>query len=115
MFRLKSISLQLRFLLLGLTLLSVLSLDKREVAIYLEKPATEHTFKASPKQVVLKEKVSFEAVTSFLVLPEAILPATFHFDFSTATVSETAFSYVIPAVTPIFKRLLATAISPNAP
>jgi hypothetical protein len=115
MFCLKSISLQLRFLLLGLTLLSVLSLDKREVAIYLEKPATEQTFKASAKQLVVKEKVSFEAVASYLVLPAAILPEAFHFNFPTARVPFTAFSYAVPVVVPLCKRLLATAISPNAP
>ena len=75
--RLKAISLQIRFLLLGLSLLSVLSLDKREVAIYLEKPAKEQTVKASPDQLIIKEKVSFEAVTSFIVLPDAIFPDLF--------------------------------------
>ena len=115
MFRLKSISLQLRLFLLGLSLLSVLSLDKREVAIYLEKPASEQTVKVSAEQYVLKEKVSFEAVTSILVLPEAILPDLFNFNFPAAPFQKTVFSYTVSAVAPLFKRLLISAISPNAP
>ena len=115
MFRLKSISLQLRFLLLGLTLLSVLSLDKREVAIYREKPATENRFKAAAEQCVVKEKVSFEAVTSFIVLPEAIFPDLISFDFTPLPATKQFFTFAVPVVTPLFKRLLATSISPNAP
>ena len=115
MFRLKTISLQLRLFLLGLSLLSVLSLDKRELAIYLEKPASEQTVKVSAKQYILKEKVSFEAVTSFLVLPAAILPDLFNFNFPTAHFQQTVFSYAVSAVTPLFQRLLISAISPNAP
>lgn len=113
--RLKSISLQLRFLLLGLTLLSVLSLDKREVAIYLQKPVSEQTLKASEKQLVVKEKVSFEAVASYLVLPEAVLPEAINFCFPTVRVPLAAVSYAVPVVVPLCRRLLATAISPNAP
>lgn len=115
MFRLKTISLQLRFFLLGLTLLSVLSLDKREVAIYLEKPASEQTVKASAKQLVIKEKVSFEAVASHLILPDAILPQTFSFDFPTVCVPDKVVFSVSAVVIPLFQRLLSTAISPNAP
>ncbi len=113
--RLKYISLQIRFLLLGLTLLSVLSLDKREVAIYLEKPATAKTFKAAPEQCVVKEKVSFEAVTSFIVLPEAIIPSLISFDFTPLPAAKQFFTFAVPVLTPLFKRLLATSISPNAP
>ncbi|HSI91333.1 MAG TPA: hypothetical protein VK927_09470 [Adhaeribacter sp.] len=113
---LKSISLQLRFLLLGLTLLSVLSLDKREVAIYLEKPATEQTaLKAAPDQCIVKEKVSFEAVTSFIVLPEAIFPDLISFGFSPAPSPARFVAAAAPVVTPLFQRLLASSISPNAP
>ena len=113
--RFKNISLQLRFLLLGLTLLSVLSLDKREVAIYLEKPVTEQRFKAAPEQCVVKEKVSFEAVTSFIVLPEAIFPDLISFDFTPAVAAPQFVSFAVPVVIPLFQRLLATSISPNAP
>ncbi len=113
--RLKSISLQLRFLLLGLTLLSVLSLDKREVAIYLGEPATEQTIKSSAKQFVIKEKVSFEAVTSFIVLPEAIFPDLFSFDFSIAPAPKQFVAFAVPVVSSTYQRLLATSISPNAP
>lgn len=115
MFRLKSISLQLRFLLLGLSLLSVLSLDKREIAVYLEKPAAEQTVKVSGKQCIVKEKVSFEAVASSFVLPAAILPDFFSFDFPTVQIPATVFSYIRPGFAPLFKRLLISAISPNAP
>lgn len=113
--RLKAISLQLRFLLLGLTLLSVLSLDKREVAIYLKKPAQEKTIKAAPDQLVIKEKVSFEAVTSFIVLPDAIFPDFFSFDFAITPATPAFATFAVPVLTPLFKRLLATSISPNAP
>ena len=113
--RLKAISLQLRFLLLGLSLLSVLSLDKREVAIYLQDPITEQTFKASEEQCVVKEKVSFEAVTSFIVLPEAIFPDLFSFDFSLAPAAKQFVSFAVPVVGTSFQRLLVTSISPNAP
>jgi len=113
--RFKNISLQLRLFLLGLSLLSVLSLDKREVAIYLEKPVAEQAFKASPEQYVLKEKVSFEAVTSFIVLPEAIFPELFSFQFNPAVASGQFLAFVVPVVSPLFQRLLATSISPNAP
>jgi len=113
--RLKAISLQLRFLLLGLSLLSVLSLDKREVAIYLEKPTQEQTLKASSDQLVIKEKVSFEAVTSFIVLPEAIFPDLFSFDFSIAPAGRQFVSFAVPVVKTSFQRLLVTSISPNAP
>lgn len=113
--RLKAISLQLRFLFIGLTLLSVLSLDKREVAICLEKPATEQTLKVNPRQFVIKEKVSFEAVTSFIVLPEAIFPDFFSFDFAITPPARQFVSFAVPVVTPLFKRLLVTSISPNAP
>ena len=113
--RLKAISLQLRFLLLGLSLLSVLSLDKREVAIYLEKPAQEQTVKASADQFVIKEKVSFEAVTSFIVIPEAIFPELFSFDFSLAPATEQFVSFAVPVIKTSFQRLLVTSISPNAP
>ena len=87
MFRLKSISLQFRLFLVGISLLSVLFLDKREVAICLQKPAAEQTVKASAKQLVIKEKVSFEAVTSYLVLPAAILPDFQSFHFSAPAVA----------------------------
>ncbi|KAA9333667.1 hypothetical protein [Adhaeribacter soli] len=113
--RLKSISLQLRFLLLGLTLLSVLSLDKREVAIRLKKPLTEHTLKASEKQLVVKEKVSFEAVASYLVLPAAILPEALYFNAPFIQAPVSTVSYAVPVVIPLCQRLLAMAISPNAP
>lgn len=113
--RLKAISLQIRFLLLGLSLLSVLSLDKREVAIYLEEPLTEQTIKASAKQCVVKEKVSFEAVTSYLVLPEAIFPDLFSFDFSLAPATSPFVAFAVPVVGTSFQRLLVTSISPNAP
>jgi hypothetical protein len=113
--RLKSISLQLRFLLLGLTLLSVLSLDKREVAIRLQKPLTEQTFKASEKQVVVKEKVSFEAVASYLVLPAAVLPEAIHFNTSFIQAPVSTVSYAVPVIIPLCRQLLASAISPNAP
>src|SRR6478735_6331035 len=102
--RLKSISLQLRLFLLGLTLLSVLSLDKREVAIYLKKPAKEQTFKASADKLVIKEKVSFEAVTSFIALPEAIFPDLFTFDFAIVPVAPKFCAFALPVLTPIIKR-----------
>ena len=113
--RLKAISLQLRFLLLGLSLLSVLSLDKREVAISLEKPAKEHTVKASPDQFVIKEKVSFEAVTSLIVLPEAIFPDFFSFDFAIAPAVKQFITFAVPVVRTSFERFLVASISPNAP
>ena len=113
--RLKAISLQIRFLLLGLSLLSVLSLDKREVAIYLEKPAKEQTVKASPDQLIIKEKVSFEAVTSFIVLPDAIFPDLISFDFSLAPSARQFITFAVPVASTSFQRLLATSISPNAP
>ena len=113
--RLKAISLQLRFLFIGLTLLSVLSLDKREVAICLEKPATEQTVKADSRQFVIKEKVSFEAVTSFIVIPEAIFPDFFSFDFTLAPAASHFVAFAVPVVFTNYQRLLATSISPNAP
>ena len=113
--RLKAISLQLRFLFIGLTLLSVLSLDKREVAICLEKPNTEHTVKADSRQFVIKEKVSFEAVTSFIVIPEAIFPDFFSFDFTFTPAPKQFVSFAVPEVSTNYQRLLATSISPNAP
>ena len=113
--RLKAISLQIRFLLLGLSLLSVLSLDKREVAVYFEEPATEQAFKASSKQCVVKEKVSFEAVTSFIVLPDAIFPDLISFDFSLAPAARQFITFAVPVASTSFQRLLATSISPNAP
>lgn len=113
--RLKAISLQLRFLFIGLTLLSVLSLDKREVAIYLEKPTSEQTLKVNSRQFVIKEKVSFEAVTSFIVLPEAIFPDFFSFDFTLTPAPKQFVAFVVPEVYTNYQRLLATSISPNAP
>ena len=113
--RLKAISLQIRFLLLGLSLLSVLSLDKREVAIYLEKPAKEQTVKAITDQLIIKEKVSFEAVTSFIVLPDAIFPDLISFDFSLAPAARQFITFAVPVASTSFQRLLATSISPNAP
>jgi hypothetical protein len=112
---LKAISLQLRFLFIGLTLLSVLSLDKREVAICLEKPATEQTVKSEARQFILKEKVSFEAVTSFIVLPEAIFPDFFSFNFTPAPAPKQFIAFAVPVVSATYQRLLATSISPNAP
>ena len=113
--RLKAISLQLRFLFIGLTLLSVLSLDKREVAICLEKPTQEHAVKASADQFVIKEKVSFEAVTSFIVLPDAIFPDLFSFDFSVAPAPKQFITFAVPVIKTSFQRFLVTSISPNAP
>ncbi len=116
MFRLKSISLQFRLFLVGISLLSVLFLDKREVAISLQKPVAEHTVKAATKQLVIKEKVSFEAVASYVALPAAILPdlQTFHFA-APAVVAAKIRTLIVPVAAPLFRRLLVTAISPNAP
>jgi hypothetical protein len=115
MFRLKSISLQFRLFLVGVSLLSVLFLNKREVAISLEKPVPEQTLKAGSRQLVIKEKVSFEAVPSCVVLPQALIPEFFSFEFPAIQVPVALQSAVVPVVVPLFQRLLFTAISPNAP
>jgi hypothetical protein len=49
------------------------------------------------------------------VLPEAIFPDLISFDFTPLPATKQFFTFAVPVVTPLFKRLLATSISPNAP
>ena len=112
---LKNISFHLRFLLLAVSLLSVLSLDKREVAVYLPQQTENQAVKTSGKQCIVKEKVSFEAVTSFIVIPDAILPDIFSFTAAVFTPAAPILNNAPSAVPALFTRLLQTAISPNAP
>lgn len=67
----RTISQQIRFLFTAVTLLCVLLLNNQEITTYY--PASKvntqvHTAAADKDQTVVKQKVSFEATTSYLVL-----------------------------------------------
>jgi hypothetical protein len=109
-----------RLFLTAVTLLFVVGLNNREVTTFATAPvkSTEHQVNkaAAEQHGTVKQKISFEATYAGIVLPPAtILPALF------AVVFTGPLSFSLPAYTPtslatgIFRRLLTTAISPNAP
>lgn len=110
----------LRLFFTAITLLFVVGLNNREVttfAIVPAKSASEQVNKAAADQHgTVKQKVSFEATYAGIVLPPAtILPAVWEAVFTGPL------RFSLPTYTPaslstgIFRRLLSTAISPNAP
>ena len=111
---------QLRLLLTAITLLFVVGLNNREVTTFATtpaKPTEQQVNKAAADQHgTVKQKVSFEATYAGIVLPpatilpwawQAVLPEPLH-------VSLPPYLSSSPAIV-IFRFLLSTAISPNAP
>lgn len=110
----------LRLLFTAITLLFVVGLNNREVTTFAASPAqpTEQQVNkaAADQHGTVKQKVSFEATYAVVVLPPAtILPSVWQ------VVLGVPVRFSLPSYKPgilvpvIFRFLLATAISPNAP
>ncbi|WP_034256532.1 hypothetical protein [Adhaeribacter aquaticus] len=113
-----NISKNLRLLFTAITLLFVVGLNNREVTTYTKSEATSgHQINKSAADThgTLKQKVSLEATTSYIVLQLAFFTDFIYYHF-TPPVNTFDSSYnLISTVTGFFSLLLATVIQPNAP
>jgi hypothetical protein len=109
-----------RLLFTAITLLLVVGLNNREVAAFVSAPVNNTEQKvnkaAADQHGTVKQKISFEATHAGIVLPPAVLLTAF-----SQIIISPVFRLNLPAYfagsQPIFffRRLLSTAISPNAP
>ena len=111
---------QFRVVFTALTLLCALFLNYQEVSTFAAaKPAptkNEQVNKTEKKpDFTLKQKISFEAVTSFILLPAPLAAVLTDFNFTFIPARTVAVLPVIAAGLPYISRLLGTAIQPNAP
>ena len=111
---------QFRVVFTAATLLCALFLNYQEVNLFAAaKPAkakTEQLTKTEKKpDLTIKQKISFEAVTSFILLPAPLAAVLPNFQFHFIPVTTEAVLPVISAGLPYISRLLGTALQPNAP
>ncbi len=116
----RTISHPFRFLVTAVTLLCVLLLNHQEITTYRPAPVklpgtNTQLHKSAQKQAVVKQKVSFEATTSYLLMPLAQftdwLPPVFSRQFSLTPVTAPKTRQGIF----LFAMLCASTIVPNAP
>jgi hypothetical protein len=118
----RNITQQIRFLFTAVTLLCVLLLNNQEITTY--RPATpqpvskagNHLKQSTKKEkTVVKQKVTFEATTSYFVLPLVYFTQWLHPEFY-VPVSETPALLLQPRYfVYFFKILFGFIIIPNAP
>jgi len=114
-----NIAKNLRLLLTAITLLLVVGLNNREVTTYaVSDTATSHQLNKSAAEHngTVKQKVTLEATSSYLILPLAALPAILpRLDFPQPLLAIKVFYPAAVAVAGFFKIFLSAAIQPNAP
>ena len=118
----RNITQQIRFLFTAVTLLCVLLLNNQEITTYnlaTPKPVShsESHLKQSTKKekTVAKQKVSFEATTSYFVLPLVHFTQWLHSEFYVPAAELPALLLQPRYFTYIFKVLFGFIIIPNAP
>ena len=115
-----NIARQLRVVLTAITLLLMVGLNNREVTTYGAAPASETgqqvNKSAADRNGTVKQKVSFEATSSYLVLQlAAAIPHFLNFSFSKPLFLHVAPLYPGGIVLGYFKTLLSATIQANAP
>ena len=111
---------QFRVVFTAATLLCALFLNYQEVTTFAAArpaPAQTEQVNKTKKQpdLTLKQKISFEAVTSLVLLPAPLAAILSDFTFSFIPARAVAALPVITAGLPYICRLLGTALQPNAP
>ena len=107
-----------RLIFTAITLLFVVGLNNREVTTYAAPKAktTQHVNNtAAQTHGILKQKVSLEATTSYVILQLAICADFIRYTFTNPICKVNTSYTLISAVTGFFSVLLATTIQPNAP
>ena len=119
MFLPANIAQHFKVVFLAITLLCVVSLNNREVNTYVpaakSQTAEQVNKSAADRHGSFKQKVSFEATPSYVILQLATCPEVLRVVFATAIVP--IMSAPAPAGTlyTFFSRFLASVIQPNAP
>lgn len=118
----RNITQQIRFLFTAVTLLCVLLLNNQEITTYnlaTPHPASKagshlkHSTKKEKK--VVKQKVTFEATTSYFVLPLVHFTQWLHPEFYVSVSKTPALLPQAPFFTYFFRVLFNFIIVPNAP
>jgi len=116
-----NIAKQLRVVLTAITLLLMVGLNNREVTTYAAAPATKtgqqvNKSDAAERNGTVKQKVSFEATSSYVVLQlAAAVPELSNFNFTNPVCRYLTPQYPAGIVLNYFKTLLSTTIQVNAP
>ncbi|GEO03110.1 hypothetical protein AAE02nite_07740 [Adhaeribacter aerolatus] len=117
-----NIAKQLRVVLTAITLLLMVGLNNREVTTYTLVPATKAGHQqvdksaAADRHGTVKQKISFEATPSYVVLQQAAaVPELSYFSFVKPVLLHFTPQYPAGIVLRYFKTLLSTSIQVNAP
>lgn len=117
----KDISKHFRLFLTAVTLLYALTINHKEIPAYVAAPdkapvtALETTAAPDQDKKVLKQKVSFEAVTSFVLLDLAQPLSFFRVPFEAPADLPFTLLNIEYSGTQFFSVLFANTIQPNAP
>jgi hypothetical protein len=109
----------LRLLLTAITLLFVVGLNNREVTTFAAAPKAKTTQQinksAADRNGTVKQKVSFEATPSYVVLQLAAMPELLRLSFAEPLFLHFTPHYSNGSVISFFKIFLSSAIQANAP
>ncbi|RDC62215.1 hypothetical protein [Adhaeribacter pallidiroseus] len=118
----RNITQQIRFLFTAVTLLCVLLLNNQEITTYnlvapkpISKSGSQLKQSAKKEKTVVKQKVTFEATTSYFVLPLVPFIQWLHPEFSTPVSKIPALLLQPRYFTYFFRILFGFVIIPNAP
>ncbi len=118
----RNITQQIRFLFTAVTLLCVLLLNNREITTYnlvvsqpFSKGDSQLNESSKKERTVVKQKVSFEATTSYFLLPLVHFIQWLHPEFYVPISETPALLSPAPYFTYFFWVLFGFIIIPNAP
>ncbi len=120
MFNLGTIAQHVRVVLMAFTLLCVVGLNNREVTTYTHaapETNTKHqvTQGAADQQTTVKQKVSFEGTTSYVLLQLVAATQFLTVEFTQLFLYKLAVKHITGEFVPFFSRFLSSVIQPNAP
>ncbi|MDB5261775.1 MAG: hypothetical protein JWQ14_1056 [Adhaeribacter sp.] len=108
-----------RLVLTAITLLFVVGLNNREVTTFAPAPEAKTgqqiNKSAADRNGTVKQKISFEATSSFVVLQLAVVPEFLQVSFIKPLFLHLSPTCLSGLVTGFFKIFLSTAIQANAP
>ena len=109
----------LRLVLMAITLLFVVGLNNREVTTFAAAPEAtagqQVDQSAGERNGTVKQKVSFEATPSYVVLQLAAVPGFLNLNFAKPLLQPLTPTYPSRIVAGFFKIFLSGAIQANAP